>query len=457
MQPFHDTIVIGAGLTGLTTAHTLRKRGVDCIVLEQEKRVGGQIHTFQDGGFVFESGPNTGVISYPEVAELFDELQPYGCQIETAHEASKQRWVWKKGRFHALPCGPKSAFSTSLFTWTDKLRILGEPFRKPGTDPDESVAELVVRRLGRSYLDYAVDPFISGVYAGDPFKLVTRHALPKLYNLEHDHGSFIRGAIAKYKAPKTDRDRRATKQVFSAKGGLGRLIEALERSVGSDRIVLEATHITVQPTADGRWEVGYRTPENATLTVQCNHVVTTVGAYALPSLLPFVDKRQMEAIASLHYAPIVQVSVGVNHTGGVRQRAFGGLIPSCERQQVLGILFPSSCFDGRSPQDGALYSFFLGGMRRPEMLSMSDDALQACVSEAMNRMLSLPEGTKPDLIRIFRHPRAIPQYERTSTERFAAIAAIERQYHGLTLGGNICGGIGMADRIRQAVDMGNKI
>ena len=77
MQPFHDTIVIGAGLTGLTTAHTLRKRGVDCIVLEQEKRVGGQIHTFQDGGFVFESGPNTGVISYPEVAELFDELQPY--------------------------------------------------------------------------------------------------------------------------------------------------------------------------------------------------------------------------------------------------------------------------------------------------------------------------------------------------------------------------------------------
>ena len=75
----------------------------------------------------------------------------------------------------------------------------------------------------------------------------------------------------------------------------------------------------------------------------------------------------------------------------------------------------------------------------------------------MNRMLSLPEGTKPDLIRIFRHPRAIPQYERTSTERFAAIAAIEQQYHGLMLGGNICGGIGMADRIRQAVDMGNKI
>ena len=69
-----DAIVIGAGLTGLTTAHTLKKRGKRVVVIEKEQRVGGQIHTYQQGDYTFESGPNTGVVSYPEVAELFHDL-----------------------------------------------------------------------------------------------------------------------------------------------------------------------------------------------------------------------------------------------------------------------------------------------------------------------------------------------------------------------------------------------
>ena len=87
----------------------------------------------------------------------------------------------------------------------DKLGILLEPFRARGRKENESIAELVVRRLGKSFLDYAVDPFIGGIYAGDPHRLVTRYALPKLYALEEQHGSFIRGAIAKARAPRMRR------------------------------------------------------------------------------------------------------------------------------------------------------------------------------------------------------------------------------------------------------------
>ena len=88
------------------------------------------------------------------------------------------------GRFHALPSGLWSAITTPLFTLKDKFRILGEPWRKKGTDPNESVGSLAERRLGRSFVDYAVDPFLSGVYAGNPCQLPTRLALPKLYDLE---------------------------------------------------------------------------------------------------------------------------------------------------------------------------------------------------------------------------------------------------------------------------------
>ena len=177
------TIIIGAGLTGLTAAYSLQQKGVDVLVLEKENRIGGQIHTFHEDGFTFESGPNTGIIAHPEVAELFSLLKPFGCSLVTARAEAKQRWIWKNGCFHTLPVGLKNSIRTTLFTWKDKLRILGEPFRPKGTDPDESISDLVRRRLGISYERYAVDPFISGVYAGDPERLVTRFAVPKLYNL----------------------------------------------------------------------------------------------------------------------------------------------------------------------------------------------------------------------------------------------------------------------------------
>ena len=215
-----DAVVIGAGLTGLTTAHTLKKRGKSVVVVEKKNRIGGQIQTHQQGDFTFESGPNTGIVSYPEVAELFQDLEKWGCQLEEAHEEARQRWIWKGTKFHALPANPIAALRTPLFTWRDKWGILREPFRPKGTNPNEDVATMVVRRLGKSYLDYAVDPFISGVYAGNPHTLITRFALPKLYNLEQNYGSFIRGAIAKSKEKKSHRDRLATKKVFSAVGGL---------------------------------------------------------------------------------------------------------------------------------------------------------------------------------------------------------------------------------------------
>lgn len=209
-----DVVVIGAGVTGLTTAFLLIKKGLKVLLLEKNSRVGGQMETIREDGFVFETGPNTGVVSNAEVVELFQMLQSR-CSLEVARKEAKVRLIWKDGAFHALPSGLSSAVTTPLFTWNDKIRILFEPFRKKGNNPFESIGDLTRRRLGKSFLDYAIDPFISGIYAGDPGKLVTRFALPKLYNLEQNYGSFIRGAIKKGSEPKSERDKLATKEVFS--------------------------------------------------------------------------------------------------------------------------------------------------------------------------------------------------------------------------------------------------
>lgn len=445
----HDIVVIGAGLTGLSTAHHLKKLGREAIILERENRVGGQVRTLTEQGFTFETGPNTGVVSFPEVTELFEDLHGR-CQLEIARESSKRRLIWKGERFHALPTGLLSALTTPLFSWYDKIRILGEPWRKKGTDPDEPVGALAQRRLGKSYYEYAVDPFVSGVYAGDPMKLTTRYALPKLYNLEANYGSFICGAMAKRKEPKSERDMKATKKVFSAVGGLERIVEAMAQNLN---IITGATGIRVSQREDGRWMITYNQEER----IICNWVVTTVGAYELPQLLPFIEAKQMEKMSRLFYAPIIEVAVGLRDAGGLIYPAFGGLVPHKEHRDVLGILFPSECFVKRAPDGGMLFSYFIGGARHQEMMNKTDEEIKVMVEQALYTMLKYPADIKPDMIRIFRHQRAIPQYWKDSGERFETIEALQRRYPRLILAGNMRDGIGMANRIHQGAEVARQI
>ncbi len=454
-----DIVVVGAGLTGLTTAYTLARKGRDVMVVEKMDKPGGQIQTYRADGFTFESGPNTGTVSYPEVAELMADLEETSggqCRMETAPESSKRRLIWKNDRFHDLPSGPVSGLTTPLFTLADKFRILGEPWRSKGTDPNESVGSLARRRLGKSFVDYAVDPFLSGVYAGNPDTLVTRYALPKLYQLEQNYGSFIRGAIAKAKEPKSERDRKATKKVFSAVGGLSQITQAMANYLGSDRLVLSASGTKVMP-CEGGWCVSYRNAQGEACTISCRKVVTTCGAYCLPELLPFVGKEAMQQLNNLKYAPVVEVSVGVCDTLGGDYQAFGGLVPTCEQQQVLGILYPSSCFTGRAPEGGALFSYFIGGIRHAELVDLSDEELTALVERYFHAMLKFPAGVKPDLVRIFRHHHAIPQYEENTGQRLETIDKLQRDNPGLIIAGNLRDGIGMGHRIKQGVDIANSL
>ena len=191
-----DVVIIGAGLTGLTAAFHLKEAGLSLHLVEQRDRPGGVIESHREGGFIYESGPTTGIISHAAVPRLFAAFPDLMC---TASPEANRRLILKsmgkrtgEGQtFLPLPSSPLSGLKTPLFSMRDKLGILLEPFRSRGQKENESIAELVVRRLGKSFLDYAVDPFIGGIYAGDPHRLVTRYALPKLYALEEQHGSFI--------------------------------------------------------------------------------------------------------------------------------------------------------------------------------------------------------------------------------------------------------------------------
>jgi oxygen-dependent protoporphyrinogen oxidase len=445
----YDAVIIGAGLTGLTAGFYLRKRGMKVLLVETADRPGGVIKSVSENGFLYETGPNTGVLSSVELVKLFDDLGDR-CTLESANPVADSRWIWKGNRWHALPGGLMQAVTTPLFTWGDKFRILAEPFRRRGNDPLESVASLVCRRMGKSYLDYAVDPFISGIYAGNPDYLVTKFALPKLHNLEMEYGSFIRGGIAKSMAKKSPDEARVTRAVFSARGGLASLTDSMAEVIGNENILLGCKDVVAKH--GGKTFFTALSHGGKNITVESESLITTCGSHCLGDLLSFADAGELNDITTLKYARVVQVILGYRQWRGIPLEGFGGLVPSREGRDILGVLFTSSFLKNRAPEGGALLSVFLGGMRRPEIADMTDNEISDIALRETKAMLRSGEAA-PDLLKIFRYNHAIPQYGRDSGARLEAIDRLEKKFPGLVLAGNIRDGIGMADRVKQGVNL----
>jgi len=442
-----NVAIIGAGLTGLTTAYYLKKYGIDIQVYEKSDRTGGVIETHSEDGFIFEAGPNTGMLNRLEAVELIEDLSN-DCKLEVADEAAKARWIWKNGRWEPMPSGLLSGITTPLFSFGDKLRLLAEPFRKKGSDPDETLAGLVLRRMGRSFLNYAIDPFILGIYSGDPARLITQYAFPKLYRLEQDYGSFIGGAVKKSMQPKDESDKKVTKEIFSIEGGLQNLINALVKNIGEDKIRTGCTGLHF--TYDGKLFISNE--DNHKFT----HVISATGGYELANLFPFIPEGEIKTINKMEYSQVVQVSVGFKKWNSMPLKAFGGLVPYIENRKILGILFISSFLKNRAPKDGALLSVFLGGIRKPEMAGLSDDEIKQNVEDELKQMLKLQKFS-PDLLNIFRYKHAIPQYGPESAEKLKVISSLEDKFPGLILAGNIRDGIGIADRIKQGKNIAKQL
>jgi oxygen-dependent protoporphyrinogen oxidase len=191
----YQAVIIGAGISGLAAAAWLDAAGVKMLVLESAPHAGGVMRSERFDDFLVETGPNSLLETTPHIGEL---IALAGVQEQAVYpdgDGSK-RYILRRGKIFPLPMNPPAFLRTPLFSTRAKLRLLREPFIKPAPpETEESIAEFVRRRIGSEFLDYAINPFVAGVYAGDPAQLSVRAAFPKLHALEQNYGSLIRGAI----------------------------------------------------------------------------------------------------------------------------------------------------------------------------------------------------------------------------------------------------------------------
>jgi oxygen-dependent protoporphyrinogen oxidase len=449
-----DAVVIGAGISGLTTAYGLVRRGRSVTVLDAERHAGGVIGTRRRDGALFEAGPNSTLDTTPLIGELLRDLG-IAQERRDAHGVAATRYIVRGGRLVALPVSPGAFLSTPAFTLRAKLRLLREPFVPPGSPgAEESIAAFVRRRLGREFLDYAIDPFVAGIYAGDPERISVPAAFPRLHALEQKYGSLIKGQILG--ARERRRNKEAAKNTagsFSFRGGMQTLTDALANALAP--IEFNVVVHRVRREADGTFVIeGTRDGESTVR--RARSVVLAAPAPAAGSMIRESAAAAAAALARIEYAPIAIVASAYRRTDVAHSLAgFGFLVPQKERRSILGCLFSSSMFDERAPEGAVLLTTFAGGRRDPRIAALPDADLAAAVGRDLSDLVGA--SGRPLWQEIVRWAQAIPQYDLGHLTLLRAVDEAETALPGLYFCANYRGGVAVGDRIKCGHGMAERI
>jgi protoporphyrinogen/coproporphyrinogen III oxidase len=471
--------IIGAGISGLTAAYKLLLDGHAVTVWESSDKYGGAIQSNRSGEWLAEAGPNSIQDSDASVAELVNALGLENRLLEASTEA-KRRYIVRDGRPVLVPYSFASAITTPLFSLSAKFSVLKEPFRagksgfKPATDkskldsvkiasnaengsrmssqptqmsenPDESLADFVRRQLGQEFLDYAINPMVGGIYAGKPEKLSVKHAFPKVWSLENEFGSLIKGAIGRMKERRKSSEPKHQKRVLSFPDGLAELTDALSQKL-SDNLKLKALISKITRHSDNKYSLII----NGTETDHFDHIIYAGTTWGL-SRIQFqnFDGSPPEILTDMTHAPVYSVTLGFNRDQ-VRHPldGFGVLVPEVEKMNILGCLFTSSIFPGRAPDNGVTLTTFVGGMRQPELVDLDQESLLNVVKRDLNSLLGLTG--EPQFTDITRWSKAIPQYEIGFGNYLKSMHEIESLNKGFHFLGNYKNGISLDASIKSA-------
>jgi oxygen-dependent protoporphyrinogen oxidase len=430
--------IIGGGISGLTTGFLLKRKGFSVTVFEQAERVGGNVQTMTRDGYTVEQGPNS-LLKAPRLVDLV-KLLKLEDQVIPADEAAQKRYILSDGKLEAM--GPKS-FVNGYFSLKTILSLAREPFVRSKSPENESVAEFVTRRISAEFLDKAIDPFVSGVYAGDPANLSMRSAFPKLYEMERDFGSLIMGTIRR-KVEKPDPNFPRT---FSFHGGLKTLIDALAGEI-SDGVKLSTPVEKIEAGENGKFLVNDE---------EFDAVVISTPAFKAAGLIGDRDENLAETLNGVNYPQVAVVVLGFKSEKIKKTLdGFGFLIPSKEKRPILGTLFHSAVFPERSPDGFQLLMTFVGGVRSGDKLDeKTDEELKTLVREQLGEILGV--SGEPDFVHIKRWKRAIPQYRVGYEKVTAQIAEFEKQQAGIYFCSNFYRGISMSDCVKNAFETADKI
>ncbi len=439
-------IVLGGGISGLTAAYALVKSGAETVVLEARQEPGGTMRSSWQNGYLVDYGPNSGLETSPFIKEMINEIG-LADEFIYASESAKKRYILKNGELYALPVSPHAFFRTPLFSFGAKLRLFAEPFVGKSSDGYyQSIAEFVERRLGKEFLTYAIDPFVSGVYAGDPHKLSVKSAFPKLYALEENYGGLIKGLIkgARERKKRAETSKQSA-QMFSFKNGMQTLPKTLAEFF-KNKIIFGAKAAAVKKTG-AKYSVLFSVG-NSKEEIDADIVISALPAYVAAEVFENIDETLATKLKSVFYPKVMSLYLGYDKNRiGRELDGFGFLIPGAEKKKFLGAIWSSVIFPNRAPENKASFTLFVGGAKDQ---NRDWETPQKIIDEVLPEFEEIMKiDGAPDFITYKIWDKAIPQYNKGYVEIENRCDKFEKENPGIYLTGNFRRGISVGDCIKN--------
>lgn len=459
----HSIVIVGAGISGLSTAFAIRnqctKRNLplpELHIVEGQDHAGGTIQSHRNTGFLCESGPAGFITNSPPTLALCEQLGIADRLID-ADDAISNRYLLRNGTLCELPRNPAALLRSPLLSQPGKLRLLAGPLvKKARREADESIASFAKRCFGDE-AEQLFDAMQTGIYAGDSTQLSMQSCFPKIKALGENPKELVK-ALAAFRKRNTaqpglsaTRSRRKTTLV-SFRDGMQTLTDALAenlkahlhlgQSVTAVERHPEMSHFVVQ-TRNG-------------LSLRADQLVLACPSMTASHLLASINPMLSDELRQIHYAPLAVVCLGYRREHVAHPlHGFGFLVPKTETCNLLGVLWVSSVFPVHAPSQHVLFRVIVGGARMPHWVDASDDALCNLAERELSSIVGIHGPMQ--MTQLYRYHHAIPQYIVGHATRLERIEALRTKTPGLVLTGNAYYGIGVNDCIREAERIASNI
>jgi oxygen-dependent protoporphyrinogen oxidase len=443
-------VVVGGGISGLAAAWSARceaaRAGVtlDVLVLERDTEVGGKARTIVRDGWMVEGGPSGFLGGRPELDSLI-RASGLTDDVVRANESAKRRFLYRAGKLREIKPSPLGFARSGIMSLGGLLRLAAEPFvpRSTGNE-DETVWSFAARRLGAEAADRLISPMTLGVFAGDARRLSVASAFPKMTSLEREHGSLLRGMMAR-------RGAGARLQLSSLRAGMQSLPRKLAE-VGGFSVRRGAPVASIKHEAQG-WLV---TVDGDAQAIAADAVIIAAESWAAANLMRPLDAVAADALAAIPFPPVSVVALGFDSSARTHiPDGFGALISRGEDFRMLGNLWETSIYTGRAPAGGILVRVMLGGAVDPSVGTLDAAETLTLAKREVAKLYGL--RTAPVFEHVVQVARAIPQYEIGHATRVAAVERAVASMPGLDLTGFGLRGVAFGDAAADGVRTGERI
>ncbi len=447
-----DILVIGAGITGLTTAYRCAQKGWRVAIIEQSERWGGVIQSEREGGYLIECGPNS-FSSFPE--DGLQLVKDLGLEDRAQITPMKEheRFIWKKGKLRKVPTSPPAFLFSNALSPLGKLRtffglfLSGKPLKQ-----DIELGKFFRQRIGNEAVDSLLKPFMAGVYAADADRVSFETTFPKLYAPARK-GLALKDMMKSLRENTGAASTAPTRALISFPKGLIELADKLakEFKAKGGTIYTEEWPL-IKRKGTGQWEMYL---ESADQTLKVRHVVLATPAEGASEIIAPLDADSAEAIEAIEYAPLTVVHVGASESQFTDQRnGFGFLTVPDGQVKALGMIWNDRIFKERAPEGKRLMTCFYGGEKDPEACAMDDDAIRQAVEQDLRLTLGF-QGGDFDVFKITRWDKSLPVFRVGHTEKINKV--LKQLPKNLHLLGNFLGGVSIPERVASANRLANEL